>query len=221
MNSMASEIRAAIGEKDSLHEICSGLITFFEEKGDETGLRYFKTVLKEMTPYDWVDEISPDFIDFETVSEERVSELVRLIDTLLEKQVKKRVTEETFYAELWERIWDDIVLPTHEDRTAFLQILWADFRIPYFQIDEGVSLSEEEFKSIVDKINPSLQKGQFIMYANIPNKTQRASLLIDVANGLDGDVERIVFWGVLIGSLRAEINTLLSMHSGEGPDDGQ
>lgn len=172
-----------------------------------------------MGPYDWVDEISPAFLKLDTIPEDRVSELVRLVNTLMEKQIEKRVSEETFYTELWKRVWDDIVLPTHEDRTAFLQILWGDARIPYFQIDEGRSLQEEEFKRIVDKIHLALQKGEFIMNANIPYKSQRASLLIDVANSLDGDAERIVFWGVLIGNLRSEINALLSMLSDKETDE--
>lgn len=219
MNAMAAEIKEAIIEKDTLYEICSELITFFESKDSETGLDYFKVFLRNMTPYDWVDELTSDFLNSDNMPKERTSELARLINTLMEKQIEKRVSEETFYKELWTRLLDEIVLPTHEDRTIFLQILWSDFRIPYFQIGEGCFIQEEEFKRIVDKLYPDLQKGEFIMNANIPYKSQRASLLIEIANGLDEDTERIVFWSVLIGSLRSEINMLRSILSDTEADD--
>lgn len=219
MNAMATEIKAAVPGKDFLQEICSELMTFFEQKGREEGLDYFKTLLQEMSPYDWVDEVTQEFLNFDIVSKKRISELMRLINTLMVKQIGKRVSEEDFYTDLWARVWDDIVLPTHEDRAAFLQILWSDARIPYFQISEGCSIPKEEFERIVEKIQSALRKGEFIVNANISYKSQQASLLMEIANSLDGDEERIVFWGILIGNLRAEIGTLRSMLSEKEADE--
>lgn len=220
MNAIAAEIKDAITEKDSIQALCSELMSFFEEKGREAGLDYFKTLLQGMSPYDLMDEISPDFFKVDASLKERISELMRLVNTLMEKQIEKRVSEEAFYTDLWARVWDDVVLPTREDRAAFLQILWSDSRIPYFQIGKGCSIPEDEFKRIVDKIHLALQKGEFIVNANIPYKSQRASLLMEIADSLEEDKERIVFWGLLIGNLRAEISTLHSMLSEKEEDEG-
>ncbi len=224
MNKMVSEIRAAIdrsGEKDSLAKMCGGLVAFLEEKGKEAGFDYFKTVLLDMSPYDWIEDVSPTFLAQDAVSRERMSELARLVDTLIAKQIEKRVPEETFYTELWERMWDDVVLPTREERAAFLQGLWGDPRIPYFKIEEGRVFQEDEFQKIVEKIHPALQKGEFIMNANIPTKSQRASLLLELAGELEDEDERIVFWGVLIGELRAKFHAALSALADKAAADDQ
>ena len=218
MGSMISDIREAVGAKGSLQEICSGLVTFLSGKKDE-GLIYFKTVLTQMSVYDWVDEISSEFLEFDIVPDSRLPEIIRLENNLISKQIEKRVSEEEFYAELWKRLWDDVVLPNDEDRIAFFQILWTDNRIPYFEIGEGNIIQEDDFQKIRKKIAPAIQKGKFIMDANLKHKTQWSSLLMELANSLEDETERVVFWAVLIGSLRDKIKALFSMMSDEATPD--
>lgn len=208
--SIISEIREVVGDKKSAQEICNEIVALFEKKGIEDGFAYFKAALLEMSFYDWVEDVSAEFLEIDSAKNNRTGELMRLVNNLISNQIEKRVTEETFYAELWKRLWDDIVLPTHEDRMIFFQILWLDTRIPYFQIDKGLILSEDDFQKVVEKIRPALQKGEFILNANVKYKSQRGSLLLEIADSLDKDVERSVFWGMMIGNLREQIKALLS-----------
>lgn len=208
-----SEIREIVGDKKSAQEICSELVALFEKKGIEDGFVYFKVVLLDMSFYDWVENVSEEFLEISSAGSSRVLELMRLANNLISNQIEKRVTEEMFYAELWKRLWDDVVLPTREDRIIFFQILWLDTRIPYFQIGEGLALSEDEFQKVIERIRPALQKGEFILNANLKSKPQRGSLLLEIADSLDKDVERSVFWGMLIGNLRGQIKALLSVLS--------
>ena len=214
MDSMISDIREAVETKGSLQEICSGLVTFLSEKEDE-GPIYFKTVLAKMSVYNWVDYVSPEFLSLNIVPNSRLSELMRLVDNLISKQIEKRVSEEKFYSELWKRLWDDVVLPNDEDRIAFFQILWMDPRIPYFEIGEGSIIQDDDFQKVIKKITPVVQKGMFIMNANLRRKTQWSSLLVELANSLEDETERIVFWAVLIGDLRDKIKALFSAMSDE------
>lgn len=208
--SIISEIREVVGDKKSAQEICNEIVALFEKKGIEDGFAYFKVALLEMSFYDWVEDVSAEFLEIDFAKNNRAGELMRLVNNLISNQIEKRVTEETFYAELWKRLWDDIVLPTHGDRMIFFQILWLDTRIPYFQIDKGLILSEDDFQKVVERIRPALQKGEFILNANVKYKSQRGSLLLEVADSLNEDVERSVFWGVMIGNLREQIKALLS-----------
>lgn len=214
MDSMISDIREAVETKGSLQEICSGLVTFLSKKEDE-GPIYFKTVLTKMSVYNWVDDVSPEFLSFNIGPNSRLPELMRLVDNLISKQIEKRVSEENFYTELWKRLWDDVVLPNDEDRIAFFQILWMDTRIPYFEIGEGSIIQEDNFQKVIKKITPVIQKGEFIMNANLRRKTQWSSLLMELANSLEDETEQVVFWAVLIGGLRDKIKALLSVISDE------
>lgn len=219
MNSMITDIRESVGAKNSLTEICSGLVTFLSEKKADEGLNYFKTVLTQMSVYDWVDDASPEFLEFDIVPNSRLSELMRLVDSLISKQIEKRVSEENFYAELWKRLWDDIVLPSDEDRVAFFQILWMDTRVPYFEIGEGQIIGEDNFRKVAERITPALQKGEFIMNANLRYKTQWAGLLLELAKSLEDETEQVVFWAILIGRLREKIKVLLSAMSDKAISD--
>ena len=207
---LVTEIESSIEKSDSLQEICSQLISFWETKDREDRVKYFKTVLQKMSFNDFCDDESSMNPDIKDVSDERLNELLRLSNTLISKLVERRVSEDDFYLELSNRLWDDVVLPTHEDRTAFLIFLWIDSRIPYYQIGHGIMINEDEFKTIINKIALEINKGSFIINANIPYKTQRASLLMEIANQLANDNERIVFWGVLIGRIKDECRALLS-----------
>lgn len=221
MDSIKSDIREAVKAKGSLKEICSGLVTFLSKKEADEGLIYFKTVLNEMSVYDWVDvdNVSPQFLAFDIVPDSRLPELTRLVNNLISKQIEKRVSEEEFYTELWKRLWDDVVLPNDEDRVTFFQILWVDTRIPYFEIGQGSIIQEDDFQKIEEKITLTLRKGEFIMNTNFKYKTQRSSLLMDLANGLEDETERVVFWAVLIGRLQSKVRMLLSIMSDEDTSD--
>lgn len=93
-------------------------------------------------------------------------------------------------------------------RATFLQTLWMDNRIPYYQLDEGCIMGNDQYRKIIDTIRPSLKKGTFILNANLKYKTERASLLLNIAKELGSEEEQIVFWAFLIDKLREKVRIL-------------
>ena len=94
-------------------------------------------------------------------------------------------------------------------QAIFLQCLWLDNRIPYYQLGEGRHIgNNEEFKRIYKEIEPSLNKGRYIINAKLQYKTQRASLLMEIADSLDTDEQRMVFWASIIDGMRMTIRYL-------------
>lgn len=216
MDKIRKEIINAVTKMDSFQDICVDLVKLFFTKGMKDGLAYFRIIMTEMSIYTWVEKekVGEDFFDLNIVPDERINELVRTENLLLTKQIQNRVTEDEFYSTLWDRLWDDILLPTTEDRVAFFYLLWGDSRVPYYQIDEVKALDENKFEKLLGKIAPAIHKGEFILNANIEYKSQLAMQLINLTRGMSED-EQSVFWGVLIGQLKSQIDTLLQELSKE------
>lgn len=67
---------------------------------------------------------------------------------------------------------------------------------------------KNRIRSIINKIQESINKGFFILSEELDYKTQRSSLLLDVANKLESDDERIVFWAVLLDILYKKLSEM-------------
>lgn len=206
------ELKNAVKNIGSLQEICIDLVKFFFSKGRKDGFIYFKAVLAGLSFSYWagdVNNVSEEFFELNIVSDDRINELIRTENLLISKQIQNRVSEDEFYRVLWDRLWDDILLPTKEDKEAIMFLFWGDGRVPYYQIDDIQVMDEEKYSRLLKKIIPIIKKGEFILNANIEYKSQLGSLLMGLTQKMSED-EKSIFWGVLISQLRSQINMLLN-----------
>lgn len=144
-------------------------------------------------------DLTEEFLRIDPKRMTSFQEFLTLENRVVFNLTQTRVSAETFYRSLWEKLNDQTLISNQGGKTAFLFSLRIDNRIPYFELEEGCIMDDQRYKELVDKLQPAIAKGSFILSINLKYKTQRASLLMDVAKGLADEEERTVFWAVLLG----------------------
>ena len=66
-------------------------------------------------------------------------------------------------------------------------------------------MSYEAYKKCVQQVNSSYKKMLFAMNAGYPQKTQKASILMKIAEEIPSQEQRIVFWALTLGRLERQI----------------
>lgn len=203
MANMQEELlEVAKAHNDTLWNTCAEIWNYILSQRQDMQENYFSTFLSQI----YLEDI--DITDRQQFfSEEVLSHISDDIDQLgnriVENLIHQKMAEETFYKNLWEKICDNALLPDRTTQTAFLARLWLDRRIPYYQVEEGCTMENDEFIRISKKIWPILRKAYFILSIPIPQKTQRASLLMELSNEIEDSRDRAVFWASIIAQLRA------------------
>ena len=133
---------------------------------------------------------------------DRITEdIYSLANRIVANLVRQRLPEESFYENLWEKISDETLLPDKQAQISFLMRLWLDPRIPYYQVGEGCTMDDDEFSRIRDAVWPAIKKALFILAIPFSQKTQRMSLIMELADGLKDDKEKAVFWAGIMSRL--------------------
>lgn len=186
---------------DDAWSVCTAVWDFILSQSEEDRQSYFSLFLSQI----YVEEL-----DFEDASEflsndvrDKISEDIhRLVNRVVENLVRQRLPEDVFYQSLWNKICDPALLPDKMAQISFLARLWLDTRIPYYQVGDGCTMEDDEFYRIQDEIWPIIKKAYFILSIPIKQKTQRASLIMNLAAELKDDRERAVFWAGVMAHLK-------------------
>lgn len=187
----------------SVWECCSVVWEYIEAQPADDREAIFYFFLNDIDLSDF--EISnPPSIDFEEKSEFR--DIREIEQRIIKALVSENNTEEAFYHKLWEKINDPYLFETAKEQAAFLCVLWLDSRIPYFQLEEGSRMDNDEYQAISQKLKPLLKKANYILNTTIEQKTQRASLLMAIADNIVDEREKTVFWAKIISRPTARIN---------------
>ena len=120
-----------------------------------------------------------------------------LLNQVVSSLIKKNVSEEDFYEELQEKYRDETLFDSSSKRACFLLTVWIDQRIPYYHLHEGCKMENEEYRELQTKILNQLKTAKFIVYRGGLQKTEQASLLMELAQTITDERERAVFWATV------------------------
>lgn len=126
----------------------------------------------------------------------------KLIDGLLEKLLQKKLEKDDFYKELWENINSDIVFEGGNAKAYAIYNLFADIRMPYYKIGEGLRMSDEAYKKTFDGLLSKISEAKFILAYPMEQRTQIASLLVDLIEGMDSMEKKAVLMAQIIELVR-------------------
>ena len=93
------------------------------------------------------------------------------------------------------------MFPDEDEQIYFLFCLCKSNLIPYFQLDDGISMENDEYRDRLKKMSVLLKKADYIMYAPLEQKTQRASLLMDLAQQITDQRDKTVFWAYTLTAM--------------------
>lgn len=125
----------------------------------------------------------------------------KLIDGALEALLQKNMNCEKFYAELWDFIENSPILTEKKQKAFALYFIWIDARIPYYELEPGIKMENDKFKSMTDKLQEILVKARFILFTPTEQRTERASRLLKLLEETDRDEEKAVVLAHIMGIL--------------------
>lgn len=164
----------------------------------------FSTFLRDIDASDF-QLPSLDEKTFEDTDEKlRFSDISRMIDRVLQNMNNINVSESVFYNKLWNKFNDEDLFPEHEDKVLLLLAIWLDVRIPYYHLGQSCSMDNDEYKRLIEQSAPELKKARFIIFKNIPQRTQKASLLMSIADSIEDYRQKVVFWSYVFSAVAAK-----------------
>lgn len=117
----------------------------------------------------------------------------QLAQGILDNVIGKNLEEDAFYAELWKRgIEENSNLPEEKEKIYTLYRIWTDGRIPYFKLGNGLLMTNERFREIVEEKQTELKQVRFLLNSRFSQRTERSSLLIQVLNSCETEEEKAV-----------------------------
>lgn len=198
------------GNKQCLYEICKLCMKRLIEDNDaaQEGFRYFLTQVS-LPHYD-EDEVPETIFDVEEdeISSETQNRLKEMEYQIVKELIFQDVSEDTFYKEIWKRLSDTLLVSDDYQRGYFLYRLWMDLRIPYYQLGLGTIMDSETYTHCVKQIEIPYKRMLFAMSAGYPKKSQKASVIMKIADEIPNQEERIVFWSLTLGRLEEQIKKL-------------
>ena len=82
-------------------------------------------------------------------------------------------------------------------------------------------MDNDEYRERIQKLAPELKKASFIIYSGLQQKTQRASLLMALADKIEDDRQRVVFWSCVISKITNQEARIEAERMLEQLDEGE
>lgn len=116
-----------------------------------------------------------------------VQQLRKKCDPLIEGILNRFLTENNSEREFYNRLWTDGIygnaaLQNDKEKLYALYKIWQDGRIPYFQLDAGLSMTNEQFGDCCNRNRQLIKKAFFIINSAFSQRSQQSDLLLRVLN---------------------------------------
>ena len=116
----------------------------------------------------------------------------KMIDGALEALLRRGLSKADFYGELWSFINESKMLSDKKLKAFTLYYLWIDVRLPYFELEDGIKMSNEDFIDISKNLTEEIKRIRFILNTPTDQKTDRASRLVNMIENLVSQEEKTV-----------------------------
>ena len=121
-----------------------------------------------------------------------------ILTTVIENLINDNLPEEQFYSQLWSIISNSIMFKDDNQRIGALIFLIRNPRIPYFKLTEGITMSDDEYNSIVASVKKCAKKAFFAINRGYKQKTQVASNILLLLDEIEGENEKAVFLSLVL-----------------------
>lgn len=129
----------------------------------------------------------------------------KLIDGILTKLIQQGLECGEFYRKLWNSIQNDALLDLEEEKIYALYYLWIDGRLPYFSLDKGIYMENDEFRELSAKRRKEIKKACYILEAPLQQRTEQTSLIIQILDGCESEEEKAVILAQIFAYLERRI----------------
>lgn len=123
----------------------------------------------------------------------------KVMKGVLDNLISSKPSEDDFYRELYKVISMPLLFQNTEDRIgAILYLINSPF-IPYYSLEEGIKMDEQEFRNLTKETYKALTKLVFILYSKIEQRTEVASLILKVFDEIEDPKAKAVLMANFIG----------------------
>lgn len=116
----------------------------------------------------------------------------KIVDGILEKILLQRKTVNEFYEELWRSINSEEIFETEQSRIFALYYVCIDARVPYYQLEDGLSIDRDTYVATAKKIREKIRHARFILCCGLKQWTQVTSLLCQLLDETENETERAI-----------------------------
>ena len=139
------------------------------------------------------------------INENEESYLKSRYGNLADEMLKTLISDNPIKADFYKGVWDIVNNPFFKDEKARVfafYYIFIDSRIPYFHLDQGLKMSNEDFQLHVKKLVKKKAKIRFIIVREFPQKTEEASLLLQEIDSEESLEDRTILMSCLISEFR-------------------
>lgn len=131
----------------------------------------------------------------------------KLINSTLEAIIRKKLTVDEFYRTLWKTIDENPIFEDEKTKAFAVYFIWIDARVPYYQLEPGMKMSNDDFFEIIRKKLDDIKKIRFILTAPMEQRTERASILLKLLNDCNDEKEKTVLMAQIL-AINSRFNQL-------------
>ncbi|MGI6250332.1 MAG: hypothetical protein ACOYKD_03100 [Anaerolineaceae bacterium] len=174
-----------------LMDICYALHERLKTFGDANvlALQFFLT---EFERVDSDKSQKVELVYFVSESEEYEERIRSQVDQYVDELIKNKVSEQAFYEEIWKHSQDKQFYANDKESAYVIYSLLTSPRCPYFELQQGIQMENEEYSRLLSKLTTETQKVRFILASQFNQKTEYSSLLLDLLDSIEDKSERIV-----------------------------
>lgn len=125
---------------------------------------------------------------------------------ILNSALNKNCSEDAFYELLWNSIANhNPLLPGEDDVIYAIYLIWQDGRIPYFQLEEGLKMTNERFAEVIRKNKSLIKKANFIIRSSLEQRTEVSGLLLKLLSECETQEDATVVLAQTLARLEQKI----------------
>jgi len=170
---------------------------FSKKKADEQEPSLLSDLLSEtgevLDPNEEVHAGETEIVVHEDEMSSCVAHYLDLVRGLIGALTVLGLTEKEYYKELWDALCYLLKNCNQVEKGACLHMVFSDNRTPYYPIECGLRMTNQQYEETIEQIHPLLRKMLFVLNLKNVQKTETASQLLGLLDEATTKEEKTVF----------------------------
>lgn len=183
-------------KKNKIDAVAEIYYLILQEEDRAEAFRYF---LENIEDIESAEDQGTEILFAKDDIEKIMRDCTRFAQGILDKIIGKKLDEDEFYRELWEKgIEKNEFLSGDEEKIYVLYCIWLDGRIPYFKLETGILMENERFSEIAKSKEDVIKKLIFIFNSDFSQRTEWGSHLIKILESCETEEEKAVMMAQIL-----------------------
>ena len=172
-------------------------------KGTTNPEQRFQYIIENVQGKTFSDKSESLYVS-ESIINNNTEQYIKELDDYIRMLSERNYTADEFYGILYRYVFNGELYPKETAIQSYLLYLLAERipGIPYYQTKNLLKLSNEEYKVIVNRIQPQIDKAVAMLNRHFKSKTEEVSQLYYISEDIASDEDKIVYWSVVMSIMR-------------------